>query len=322
MILAVTGGTGFIGSEVIRQAVSRGDNVRLVSRRDVASATNVATYRGDIISGTGLAEAFRGADVVVHAAGLAHRHAGADTGDFAAINGYACGQVVRRAGECGVRRVVVLSSVSVYGGTLAPHVADETTPPKPNNPYGLSKLAGEVAATFEATRTGVALRILRLGTVIGAGDPGNILRLIRAVHRRRFVHFGSTDTRKSMIHRTDAARACLAAADDPGLVQHCYNVVTGTYTVGEVASVISTILGVPLRPVRIPVPAASLAIQVLRTLPGPSSRFAFALQQWCSDEAYTAMALERAYSFQPSVSLRDGLAEEIAWYLRGLVRAA
>lgn len=318
MILAVTGGTGFIGRELVRQAVDRGDEVRLVTRADVVSTASVTTFHGDVTTGIGLAEAFQGADVVVHAAGLAHQHSGTAAGNFTVVNAEACGRVVRVAGACGVSRAVVLSSVSVYGGTDSRTVADEACNPKPCSPYGDSKLLGESAAASEAARAGIALRILRLATVFGAEDPGNVVRLIRAIHRRRFIHIGNGTTRKTMIHRTDAARACLVAADDVTKSARCFNVVGGTYTVNEIASTISAIVGVPLTTLRIPTSLAAAVSLALGTLPGTGKRIAGSVERWRSDEAYSGRAFELAYGFRSNVGLHDGLVDEVEWYLRQL----
>jgi nucleoside-diphosphate-sugar epimerase len=125
-----------------------------------------------------------------------------------------------------------------------------------------------------------------------------------------------------MLHRSDAARACLAAADDVTPTARCFNVVGGIFTVEEIASEIATALNVPLRGFRVPGSLVSVATVLMRLLPGPTSRTAASIERWRSDEAYSALALEKAYGFRPCISLSAGLQEEIDWYLQGATPAA
>ncbi len=299
----------------MRQALGRDNRVHIVVRRASDPATNATVFRGDVTTGSGLADAFRGADAVIHAAGLAHQHRGASAAELASVNGEAAGRVMRIAKESGVSQVVILSSISVYGGTRPGETVDESAPTIPTTPYGESKLLGERAASAEAKDSGIGLRILRLATVFGAGDPGNFVRLIRAIHRRHFIQIGSGRTLKSLVHRSDAARACLAAIDDSSPGTKCFNVVSGQFSLREIVSTLSSLLDVPVLPLRIPSVIAKAATAGLRMLPRGGSGLATSIERLLSDESYSGAALESAYGFCPCVGLYQGLADEVNWYL-------
>lgn len=314
MVLAITGGSGFVGREIVHQAVSRGQHVRALTRRAAARLAGVDVFPGDVVTGAGLREAFTGADVVIHAAGLAHQHVAGEQADFARTNGQGCGNVVRAARQCGVARVVLLSSVSVYGGSRSSQTVDETYQPRPVGNYARSKLAGERAAISEANGV-VGVHILRLATVFGAGDPGNFARLINAIRRRRFIRVGNGMAQKSIIHRRDAARACLTAAATESTTIRCCNVVGGVYNTDYIVSAIAALVATPVAPLRIPSSIATIAATLLHTVPGVPRRIANSLDRWQRNEAYSGAAFECEYGFQPTVSLDEGLAEEVAWYL-------
>ena len=59
----------------------------------------------------------------------------------------------------------------------------------------------------------MALTILRLATLYGEGDPGNVGRLMRTLDRGRFLWIGDGSNRKSLLYRGDAANACMAVAE-------------------------------------------------------------------------------------------------------------
>src|SRR5690606_35152077 len=132
----------------------------------------------------------------------------------------------RAAAAAGIRSIVLVSSTSVYGGTAE----NEDTPTSPANAYGRSKLAAELVALSLAKEYKIKLAILRMTTLFGRGDRGNVARLIRAVKSRRFVQIGNGTNRKSLIHVSDAARACLVACGRDGI----FNVSSASYEMREI----------------------------------------------------------------------------------------
>ena len=70
----------------------------------------------------------------------------------------------------------------------------------------------------------MALTILRLATLYGEGDPGNVGRLIRTLDRGRFLWIGDGSNRESLLYKGDAARACMAVAERPASGINIYNV--------------------------------------------------------------------------------------------------
>ena len=196
-------------------------------------------------------------------------------------------------------------------------VYDETTPCNPVGPYALSKYNAELRAIEIARESGMALTILRLATVYGEGDPGNVSRLMRTLDRGRFLWIGDGSNRKSLLYKGDAARACMAVAERPASGINIYNVSAPACTIREIVDGIADALGKYPCPVRIP---ASLALFLSRHLSKIPNRRMAGLHQtvkkWLAEDVYDTRRFEEAYGFQTKTNLENGLKREVDWYRR------
>jgi nucleoside-diphosphate-sugar epimerase len=316
-ILLVTGATGFLGAEILRQAVSAGMRVRATARHPTPTSPDFEYISADLLHPQSLGRAINDSHDVIHAAGLAHvfKPSKLSTATLREVNEIGTTNIVREAVRAGVRHFILVSSVSVYGHHCTN--CDETTLCKPENNYAESKWQAEQRAIELVEGTDTALTILRMAMVYGEEDPGNMARLIRAIDRRRFFWIGSGKNQKSLIYRQDAARACLAALLQTSKGINVYNVSAPPTPMSHIVECISSALGQSIPRWKVP---ASLALSVsgmasyLVKKRGPFGALDCTIRKWLADDVYDGTKFQSAFDFQPSISLKEGLHREVAWY--------
>lgn len=301
--LVVTGATGFLGSEIVRQAARKGIAVRALARNPALLPDGLDAAVGDVRNPQDLRRALDGREAVIHAAGLAHGR-GRSATDYESVNAAGAENVLRAAAEAGLHRVVLVSSVSVYGGSSG-ETRDEDDDCHPVGAYASSKYRAELRAIEIAKKRGVDLVVLRLATLYGEEDPGNVARLIRGIDRGHFVMLGSGENRKSLLHRQDAARACLEAVRKASSGVHVYNVVGTVARMAEIMSIVALRLG--RQPLQIPL--SDRIVSGLARLTG-SNR----LRTFFRDDVYDGSRFEREVGFRPRIPLQQGLNREVDWY--------
>ena len=233
---------------------------------------------------------------------------------FHQINEIGTENVAKVAARAGVEHLILISSVSVYGPyTLG--LYDEDTPCHPVGPYPISKFHAELKAIDVAEKSRMALTILRLSTLYGEEDPGNIGRLIRSLDKGRFAWIGDGSNHKSLLHKMDAARACVTVASSPAAGIHVYNVSGQPCTMREIVDGIADALGKRPLPLRIPKSLALAISRNLSRLPNRRlSRIHQTVQKWMAEDVYDTSRFERDYEFCSQVGVREGLLREVGWY--------
>jgi UDP-glucose 4-epimerase len=248
---------------------------------------------------------------LVHAAGLAHVFgpSAKDPTGFNAVNEVGTSNVVDAAMESGVPHIVLVSSVSVYGGYHGAQ-CDETVPCHPQSPYAISKWRGELRATERIAKGRGSLTILRFATIYGEGDHGNVAKLIGALESGRFIWPGSGLNHKSLIYKDDAARACLRALECPVSGTQILNVSAHPATMREIVSAICQALGIPIPHLGIPQALLKIASAMSRGL-GDPGQLSQQLQKFIRDDIYNGSKFETAFDFCPAISLSEGIRREV-----------
>jgi len=317
----VTGAAGFLGSRIVHFAREAGWQVKAFDRVPLANADGVEAIVGDMGDAAVLRKACEGVSAVVHSAGLAHVFGpGAkDAARFNEVNAAGTGKVVDAAVECGVAHIVAVSSVSVYGAGARDN-CDETAPCKPQGPYAMSKWLGELKAIERMGNSSGSLTILRLATLYGEGDRGNVARLIGLLDRGRFIWPGSGQNRKSLLYKDDAARACVAALErvSTGASTNidAFNVSAEPAAMREIVTAICVALGRPVPRLGIPSPLFKAGAALCRAL-GDPKQVSQQFEKFTRDDVYSAKKIEAALGFLPVVPLLEGMRREVDFLRAG-----
>jgi UDP-glucose 4-epimerase len=301
--VVVTGGAGFIGSELVRQLAAAGHRVialdNLVNgRAENLDGVECRLERGDIRDGYLVARCLSGVDIVYHLACLGVRHSIHSPAENHEVNATATLALLAAARQARVGRFVYVSSSEVYG-TARTVPMTEAHPAFPMTVYGAAKLAGECYARAYQRTYGFPTVVLRPFNAYGPrshheGDSGEVIPkfVLRAMAGRPLVVFGDGTQTRDFTEVSDTARGILAAGFAAGAVGETINVGSGLeITVNALADAVRTAVGRPV------------AVEHDPARPGDVLRL------------YADATLARAVlAFEPRLTLRAGLARLVEWY--------
>jgi UDP-glucose 4-epimerase len=258
----VTGGAGFIGSNLVDALVASGHATRVLDdlstgvRVDVNDDAQLIT--ASILDEDAVASALADVEVVFHLAAMRSVLRSVDSPLVTdMVNTHGTLTVLEGARRSGVRRVVSVSSSSVYGST-DPTPSVETDHLRPRSPYAVSKLAGEQYVRIWAQLYGLETVSLRYFNVFGPRQRPDspyaavIPLFIESLQagRRPIVHGDGLQSR-DFTYVSDAVGGALAAAEAPADVCNgrAYNVAAGeSHTLLDILGVLGRLLDVDLEP--------------------------------------------------------------------------
>ena len=303
----VTGGAGFIGSELVRHLAARGFRVRVVDnlvngrRENLADilSDKVELVVADVRDGS-IDSLLKSVDVVFHLACLGVRHSIHSPIENHEVNASATLQLLRASRDAGVKRFVYVSSSEVYGtARTAPITEDHPT--WPMTVYGASKLAGEAytRAFWETYR--YPTTVVRPFNAYGPrchheGDSGEVIPkfLLRCLAGKPMVIFGDGTQTRDFTFVGDTAGGIMVAGLSEASIGQTVNIGSGKeIQVRELAHTIATALGRP-------------DAEVIHVEPRPGD-----VLRLLADSSKAS----RLFGFKPTVSLIDGIGRLRDWYM-------
>lgn len=301
----VTGGAGFIGSNLVHELIRRGEHVRVLDNFSTGRRENllsldgkIEVIQGDLGEPAAVKKAVHGTDVILHHAALPSvarsiedpiaTHAANVTGTLKLLVG-------ARAAK--VKRVVFASSSSVYGDSLV-LPKEEGMRPEPKSPYAASKLAGEGYCLAFWKAYGLETVCLRYFNVFGPRqDPSSPYAAVIPAFITTMLQgepptiFGDGLQSRDFTYIEDVIEATLLAARVPAVAGQALNIAGGRqHTLWDLVRILNAVLGTEILPRR------------ARPRPG--------------DVRHSQAEVTRARAllgFRPRIDFEEGLRRTVLW---------
>jgi nucleoside-diphosphate-sugar epimerase len=314
-VVLVTGANGFIGRQLCAHLSQKGYEVRAAVRDAQASLPPDVTDSvvvGDIGRDTGWNDALRGVEAVVHCAGRAHvmDARGGDPDGYVETNVRGTERLAKACQQAGIRRFIFLSSIKVNGEGTSGRAFSPDDPPRPQDPYGESKLAAERCLGEIEAKSSMQTAIIRLPLVYGPQVRANFLRLLRAVERGTPMPFGRVKNARSLVsvwnlcdlierllHPGAPSRSVFMVSDGEDL------------STAELLRRVAALMGRPLRLVSVPV-------SLMRAVAAVAGRTDL-LDRLCGSLTVDISATRLMLGWAPPVSAEEGLARTVRWFMSG-----
>jgi len=315
MRCVVTGGAGFIGSNLAEALLSRGDEVVVLDDLSSGKTANIAPFmeneRFTFVEGTvtdpdTCSRVCEGADYVFHEAALCSVPKSIENPvKTHEDNVKGTLNVFIAARDAGVKRIVWASSTSVYGNSdVLPNV--ETMPLSPLSPYAASKAAGEMFACAFSEVYDMSIISLRYYNVFGKRqDPFSLYAAVipifvsKLLRGERPVIYGDGEQTRDFVYIDNVVEANIRAATltKPGFDGRAFNIGCGReISVNELYRIIAEELGSDMEPRYEP--------------PRPGE-----VRRSVADIG----AAREAFDYEPAVDVREGLRRSVGWYRENLV---
>jgi len=256
--ILVTGGAGFIGSNLVDALLARGYSVRVLDnlstgkRENLPADGRVELIVGDVADAECVRQAVSGCRAVVHLAAVASVQASVDD-PFGTHQSNLIGtlNLCEAMREAGVRRVLFASSAAVYGNNGEGQAVDEDTPKAPLTPYAADKLASEHYLDFYRRQHGLEPAIFRFFNIFGPRqDPSSPYSGVISIFTERaqkglpIMVFGDGEQTRDFVYVGDLVEVLVQALESPEVAEGAVNVGLGRATsLNQLLEAIGDVLG-------------------------------------------------------------------------------
>jgi UDP-glucose 4-epimerase len=304
----VTGGAGFIGSNIVALLVHKGhevvvlDNLLSGYRENLDPFPQVRFIEGDVRDAATVAGCAAGAEVIFHlAASVGNTRSIEHPIDDAEINVLGTLRVLEAARHAGVRKVVFSSSAGIFG-ELKTLPIREDHPVEPDSPYGATKLGAEKLCLAYAKLYPLEAICLRYFNVYGINQRydayGNVIPIFahRMLHNEPVIIFGDGEQTRDFVNVRDVVMANYLAGMSRG-VSGPFNIASGTrITINRLVELMIQASGIQPRVEHGPPRKGDVRHSLAETTPA-----------------------NKAFGYEPQVSLEAGLKEYMDWAKKEVV---
>jgi len=319
----VTGGTGFIGSFLVKSLLKSGKPIRCLvrdrERGGLLERSGIEIRYGDILQPETLCGIADDIEVVIHCAALGHvsSRSKADFDEFYKINVIGSLNLAGEALKSRVKKFIQVSSTAAMG-LIEGQIASEDTPCNPTTPYQKSKFLAERKLMDFSKEKGLPLLILRPCMVYGPFGGGELLRWCKAMKKGLFPRVGSGKNLSPFIHIDDLVSGIILAVEK-GRTGEIYLLTSDeSFDMNMVTKIMAEELRIKFVP-RIPTTillVSSYLIEMMavvwRFRPPVTVQN---IKSMATDRLFDISKAKKELGFSPQYPIEKGLRETIRFYL-------
>jgi len=316
----VTGATGFVGGHLTRHLLKEGYEVRCLVREssniEPLKSLGVDLVYGDVRNMVSVEKAVAGAEKVFHIAAL-FRKAGFPDSTYWDINVKGVANVLQASLQAGVKRFIHCSTIGVLGHISSPP-GNESTPYNPGDIYQRTKMEGEKTALKFHKEKGLPVVVVRPAMIYGPGDL-RLLKLFKAVAKRRFVMLGSGKTLAHFVYIDDLVKGFILASSIGKAVGNVYIFASeGPVTLNDLVRMISEKLGTPVPKLHLPVKPfqwmGSLCEAICIPLKIEPPIFRRRVDFFTKDRSFDISKARNDLGYEYDIDMQEGIRRTIKWY--------
>lgn len=311
----ITGATGFIGYHLTKKLLAQNCNVIAIGRNFkllnmLPKNKLLIKVNGDLIKDDFLINLFSNykIDVIFNLAAKVHDRLEKDVKQYRLINVNLTEKLAELALKNNVEKLIFFSTVSVYGDTEG-RTIDETEICTPSTTYGKTKLEAENILIKAYQKYNLPIIILRLTSVYGTYDRGNLQFLAKLIRKRLSAMVGKGRNRKTMIYIDDVIQAAILAAIRDDVVGEVFNIGENSYTFCEILDTIEKMLDVSTLRFKIP-----LSLGKVIEKQNINLTLSKLIRTIGSDNCYSSDKAKKILGFKLLYNLERGLQESVEWY--------
>lgn len=240
MKIAVTGGSGFIGSRLVKKLMDKGYQVVVVDLVEPSMKSDVQVRITDVMNFEQIKSALKDVDVVYHLVGMVVNTVRKNPYKAVLLHSQGTVNVVEACRMNGVKKILYASTFYVYDGISEKVVVNEETPLNPLNMelFGSTKLSGEAIIRDYSRKYGLEYVILRFGSAYGTGGCSNVVLTFidLGLKGEPIEVWGEGKRRNQYTYVDDIAEGCVLAMDR---TNETYNLISPKETTtGELAELL------------------------------------------------------------------------------------
>ncbi|NNE66012.1 MAG: NAD-dependent epimerase/dehydratase family protein [Pyrinomonadaceae bacterium] len=309
MKILVTGARGYVGSQLVAYLEKARHQVVPLFRSSRGVKNTGITI--DLSDPAARLLKFDEVDAIIHCAGAAHKPFGTPDSVFQAGNVAAAANLAKAAVISNIKRVIMVSTVSVYGNKSYGSAIDEAWDLNATDSYGGSKRRGEAAVAEILRESETDLIVVRPATVVGPNAPGNVQKLIMLLKKNRFVNIGNGSNVKSFVHIDDLCGALEVIATGDKKISAVFNVSAPPISVKQVVATICDELERSVPRVHLPGRLVSVITRAAASITRIKRvrHLAESTSTWLRHDSFTSKYLDSVYTLK--YSAEEGIRDQV-----------